>query len=144
MKLVHGIDLVLSQLICGLLPLKYILLNLRLQRRALFYASQDFKVNSVSKVEATFIFLVSFFFNFGNEIRKIHFSKGLLKKLLISRFKHVCGFIPDNTRPIDGVRCVGCVGLHATEQRLLRCEHNILRAHILRDHCVLTGFRRQL
>jgi hypothetical protein len=70
----------------------------------------------VGKVEATFIFLVSFLFDFGYEVRKIHFRKGFLKKLLISRFKHVCGFIPDNTRAIDGIGYIGCVGLHTADE----------------------------
>ena len=98
----------------------------------------------MGKVEATFIFLVFSLLDFGNEVRKIHFCKRLLKKLLISRFKHVFGFIPNNTRAVYGVRSVGCVGLHTTNERLLWCKHNVLWAHILSYQCVLTRFRWQL
>lgn len=78
------------------------------------------------KVKATLVLLVSILFDLGYEVRKIHFRKGFLKKLLFRSFEHVGRLIPQETRTVDVATHIWCIGLHSTYKGLLRGKYDVL------------------
>jgi hypothetical protein len=90
LMLAHGVYLILCNLCVWFLSLKYVLFKFGLYRGALFDAFKYLQVDTVGKVKATLVLFVSLFFNLWHKVRKVHFGKGFLTKLLICRFKHVC------------------------------------------------------